>query len=104
MEPERWRQIERLYHAALKQEKGQRPRYLEQCCAGDESLRQEVESLLAGEETGSFLETPALEVAAKALAEDRLRGTDRASPPDSIVARRGWTFTKNTHLALSLSG
>ncbi len=41
---------------------GERAAFLEQVCAGDESLRQEVESLLA-EDAGvhSFLETPALE-------------------------------------------
>jgi serine/threonine protein kinase/tetratricopeptide (TPR) repeat protein len=87
MEPERWRQIERLYHAALEQETSHRARYLEQSCAGDESLRQEVESLLAGGETQSFLETPAIEVAAKALAADRLRRADLASPPDPMVGR-----------------
>jgi non-specific serine/threonine protein kinase len=87
MEPERWRQIERLYYAALEQEKSHRARYLEQSCAGDESLRREVQSLLAGEETVRFLETPALDVAAKALAEDRLRGADLARPPDPMVGR-----------------
>jgi serine/threonine protein kinase/Tol biopolymer transport system component len=69
--PERWRQIERLYHAALEREESQRAAYLHEVCAGDDALRQEVESLLAQQTAaGSFLETPALEVAAKALAED----------------------------------
>jgi hypothetical protein len=58
MEPERWRQIERLYYAVLEQEKSHRARYLEQSCAGDESLRREVESLLAGEETWTTLTSP----------------------------------------------
>ena len=58
--PERWREIERLYHATLEREQGQRAAFLEEACAGDESLRQEVESLLAQEgATGSFLESPA---------------------------------------------
>jgi serine/threonine protein kinase len=47
MESGRWRQIERLYHAALEKEAGDRASFLEQSCAADPSLRQEVESLLA---------------------------------------------------------
>lgn len=87
MGPERWRQIEQLYHAALKQEANRRPRLLDQACGGDEALRREVESLLAqGEETTSFLGAPALEVAAKALAQEQARsvrqtGTARAADP-----------------------
>ncbi len=49
MEPERWRRIEQLYHSALKVEESERAAFLEENCAGNESLRHEVESLLAGE-------------------------------------------------------
>src|SRR6266404_1629344 len=47
---------------------------LEEACAGDEALRREIESLLA-EENGSegFLESPALEIAAKKIAQDQTR-------------------------------
>ena len=42
---------------------------MEEACAGDDNLRREVESLLAQEERGNgFLEAPAMEVAARALA------------------------------------
>src|SRR6185503_3934960 len=47
MSPERWQQVEELYHAALESEPGQRGEFLAQACAGDEELRREVESLLA---------------------------------------------------------
>jgi serine/threonine protein kinase len=71
MKPERWQQIEQLYDAALEREEGQRAAYLQQVCAGDSSLLQEVESLLAQENGAErFLERPAMEVAAKALAEN----------------------------------
>ena len=64
MEPERWSQIERLYHAALELDKGEREGFLARACAGDESLRQEVESLLESDsQAGSFIESPAIEVA-----------------------------------------
>jgi serine/threonine protein kinase len=78
VEPERWRQIERLYYSALELEADRRAAFLDQACAGDRNLRREVESLLApleGDET--YLEAPALQVAAKALAREQIR---RSSP------------------------
>ena len=69
METERWRQIEHLYHSALEQEESRRAAFVEQACGGDESLRREVESLLAqAQGTESFLEASALDVAARDLA------------------------------------
>jgi non-specific serine/threonine protein kinase/serine/threonine-protein kinase len=69
MEPERWQEIERLYDSALNEEKGARAAFLERACKGDEALRRAVELLLAqNEKEDSFLESPAMEVAAKGLA------------------------------------
>ena len=60
MDAERWQKIERVFHAALQAEPDQRVGILSNLCAGDESLRHEVESLLAHHENaGSFIETPA---------------------------------------------
>jgi hypothetical protein len=47
MEPDRWEQIERLYHAALEREPDAREAFLDEACAGDEDLRREVAGLLA---------------------------------------------------------
>jgi serine/threonine-protein kinase len=47
MNPERWRQIEQLYHSALEQEPEQRNGFLAEACQDDADLRREVESLLA---------------------------------------------------------
>ena len=70
MTPERWKKVEQLYHAALEREESQRAAYLHEVCAGDNALQREVESLLAQESRAEqFLETPALDVAAKVLAE-----------------------------------
>jgi tetratricopeptide (TPR) repeat protein/predicted Ser/Thr protein kinase len=64
-----WRKIERIYHSALERESSQRAAFVEQACDGDEPLQREVESLLAqAENTESFLEAPAMEVAARSLA------------------------------------
>jgi len=68
---DRWQQIEQLYHAALEREESQRVAYLREVCGGDEALRREVESLLAQDKRGdALLESPALEVAARAMARD----------------------------------
>ena len=70
MTPERWQQVERLYHAALKREASQRAAFLREACPGDDELRGEVESLLAQEDGASLLEMPAIELAGKALGRD----------------------------------
>lgn len=75
MDGDRWRKIEEGYHAALKHNAGERRLFLDQACAGDEELRREIESLLACEnEAKGFLAEPALEQAAKSLAEEQAGG------------------------------
>lgn len=61
MNSERWEQIEELYHSTLELEADSRRAFLDVACAGDESLLQEVLSLLseAGRDD-AFLEEPAL--------------------------------------------
>ncbi|MGB9455342.1 MAG: protein kinase [Bryobacteraceae bacterium] len=69
---ERWQQIESLYHAALEQDVALRSGYVHQACAGDEELEREVASLLAQAEGGdAFLESPALDAAARVVAQDQ---------------------------------
>jgi eukaryotic-like serine/threonine-protein kinase len=71
MEPERWQNVERIYHSALKIERRQRGPYLLRACADDQALRAEVESLLKyAERPAKFFEKPAMEVVARSLAED----------------------------------
>jgi eukaryotic-like serine/threonine-protein kinase len=66
---DRWRKIEELFQAAQERPEGQRAAFLEEACTEDEDLRRDVESLLAQEkEAESFLETPAIEVLAQAMA------------------------------------
>ncbi|MFI5109007.1 MAG: protein kinase [Terriglobales bacterium] len=72
MEPERWRQIEKLYHSAAALQPGERAAFLERVCNGDPELRQEVESLLAHDQQAeNFIESPALEVAADLVAHNK---------------------------------
>src|SRR5262249_48066059 len=49
--PERWQQIKELFGAVLERSPDQRGAFLQQACGPDESLRAEVESLLAEEQT-----------------------------------------------------
>jgi serine/threonine protein kinase len=70
MTPDRWKLIEQLYHSALKQQPSRRSAFLQEACGGDETLRREVESLLAHQQSSEgFIEAPALEVAAKLMDE-----------------------------------
>jgi eukaryotic-like serine/threonine-protein kinase len=70
MKPERWQEIERLFNATLEQKPEKRAAFLAEACAGDESIRKEVERLLAlKSEAEGFIEKPAIEMAAKEMAE-----------------------------------
>jgi eukaryotic-like serine/threonine-protein kinase len=61
--PERWQQARELFKSALEREASERSAFLDEGCAGDESLRREVESLLSSLAQGSsFLETPAYQI------------------------------------------
>src|SRR5687768_10438825 len=69
MHPDRWNQISRLYHAALERDLAQRADFLDNACAGDDALRQEVASLLARDSTAqSLLRVPAVEMAGRMVA------------------------------------
>jgi len=76
MTPERWQQIDQLFHSALERDSGERAAFLAQACNGDESLRQEVESLIGShEQSESFIEAPASDIAAELLAVSEARLT-----------------------------
>ncbi len=69
MKPERWHEIVRLYYAALERKPEERAAFVREECGDDESLRKEVESLVACRpQAEKFMESPALEVAEGTLA------------------------------------
>ena len=69
MTSERWHRIEQIYNQAAARPRGERAIFLDEACAGDVDLRREVEGMLASESGATgFLEAPAMEVAARALA------------------------------------
>jgi Tol biopolymer transport system component len=67
-DPERWRRIQDLCHAALERDRPQRDAFLAAACEGDDDLRHEVESLLAHEgRTDGFLGASTMQAVAVAL-------------------------------------
>src|SRR5258707_15530916 len=69
MDSERWKQVDDVLQSVMDRAPEERDAFLLQACAGDQTLEREVGSLLTSEEpAGRFLENPALEVAARALA------------------------------------
>jgi eukaryotic-like serine/threonine-protein kinase len=110
MNPERWAQIERLYHAALEREPAARQAFLDAACAGDDALRREVATLLACDERAAgFIEAPAYEVVASALAaepdgEATALSADSGAPSQlgayQLVAPLGRGGMGEVHLAL----
>ncbi|MBA3711708.1 MAG: protein kinase [Pyrinomonadaceae bacterium] len=65
-----WQRIEELFHTTLQLADTDRADYLTRQCAGDETLRQEVESLVAAfESEPSFIQQPALSLGMKVLSD-----------------------------------
>jgi Tol biopolymer transport system component len=80
MDSERWKRVDDLLQAALARPPGERAEFLQQACGGDEALEREVQSLLSSEQqAGGFLLSPAIEVAAGAMARKQDPDTDTGS-------------------------
>src|SRR4029079_9550870 len=71
MEPGRWGRITDLYHATVARPPEERASFLGEECHGDERLRKQVQAMVkAHERAGSFIESPAFEVAPELLIND----------------------------------
>jgi serine/threonine protein kinase/Tol biopolymer transport system component len=72
MTPERWQQVKQIFNSAISYRPEDRSLFISQACSGDEQLRSEVESLIAShEQSGSFIDQPAFEVAASLLVNEK---------------------------------
>jgi serine/threonine protein kinase len=92
MTPERWSDVERVYHAALTHDAPQRGAFLAEACAGDEALRREVESMLASERAAAgFMSTPAVD-------------SGMLSPAASFVGRQLGPYTIQSPLGVGGMG
>ena len=71
MDQKRWQDINDLYNSALKRKQDDREAFLSAASGGDEDLLRDAEGLLeANDQAGDFLDSPAIEVAAKLIAEE----------------------------------
>ena len=72
MDSDRWKQIDTLLQSALERPPEERDAFLRNACARDEALERELRSLLTAQQhAGNFLESPAIEAAARVLARDQ---------------------------------
>ena len=80
MDSERWDRLNKLLHDALDRAPEERDAFLCQACGGDDALAHEARSLLSLEpQAVTFLERPAIELAARVGSEDLPE--DHAVPP-----------------------
>ena len=90
MDPEHWKRIEEVYHAAVVRAPGEREVLLEGACAGDDALRREVEALLAVSTEGRP-ETPALAGAAHMVSDPAASALTRSG--NALIPCRAFSFT-----------
>src|SRR3954454_25341365 len=84
MTPERWRDIERLYHAVQGRGTEERAAFLSDSCRNDAALRRDVESLLEFQlRAGDFIERPAVE----GQLASAVRRLEQSSVPGRLVGR-----------------
>ena len=68
MTPERWQEVEEIFHAAIDRAPQERAAFLHEACAGDDELRSEAAELIdAHEEARDFIEQPAIAHDARVL-------------------------------------
>src|SRR5262245_46446183 len=97
MKRERWEEVERLYHAALERDPTSRDAFLDEVCAGDVEMRREVAELLAYDDSNAdFIESPAIQIAAKNLAA--------TTPPESQTANTTGSRRIGVYQLLQLLG
>jgi predicted Ser/Thr protein kinase len=77
--PERWQRIARIYDAIAELDGAARDSFLSDACAGDDSLRAEVESLLQHDAADVVLDSPAWTTAASLFDDDPVL------PPGSVL-------------------
>src|SRR5688572_21327531 len=67
-----WRQVDKLFQAAVEVEPSRRAAYLDEACGGNSLLRSEVESLLTNDALDwEFIDRPAVESAAALLIDEQ---------------------------------
>jgi hypothetical protein len=91
---ERWRQIQKIFDDALKQELQARGRFLDRACSDDPSLRNEVEALLRSHSPASTFLDPAPQ---KGLTAPDVK------PTDGMIETSGNSFCRAINKRLMAS-
>jgi serine/threonine protein kinase len=100
MTPEQWQKIEAVLQQALDLPSHERMRFVSEACNGDAELTREVNSLAeAYEESGDFIEAPALESDAEVLFSFGEDSIGREVGPYRIVERLGTGGMGEVYLA-----
>ncbi len=87
---ERWRRVREILGEALERDPAEQASFVERASGQDESLRREVEELLAADlRAGEFLDTPAALAAAPLLSEEGSAQPPRAVGPYRILKLLG---------------
>lgn len=82
MQSEQWQRVDELLQSALQQPPDERETFVRQACGGDETLEWEIRSLLSShQKAGNFLESPAIEVAARSLARQESEAAQESTNP-----------------------
>lgn len=86
MTPDRWQQIEEVFHAALEVDRSERSSFLEARTDGDDELRAEVDKLISQfEDASSFIEQPVYEGAKSGFLSALLDETDDDPMVDKLL-------------------
>src|SRR5262245_33960490 len=87
MDGDRWNHVDRLLQSALDVPEIERDAFLRNACGGDDQLERDVRSLLAAHDrAGSFLDAPAIDLAARELAGER-RDDGSQAGPDPLIGQ-----------------
>jgi len=105
IDKDRWAKVESIYHAALEHEPEERAAFVSNECAGDHELESEVGSLLKFDgQSEAFMQTSALNVAAKTLAASQVTSEDEPKIEDigpyHLIKLIGEGGTGNVYLAV----
>ena len=100
MKSERWREIETVLQGALDRPPLERLSFLDDACAGDEKLKEEAASLVSAyEESGDFIEQPAIAQDARVLLGGDTANIGREIGPYRIIERLGAGGMSEVYLA-----
>lgn len=96
MKPDRFRQVDALFEAALERGGTKRAEFLDQACAGDEALRREVEKMLRFEQQAAhFIETDVFEMAANLISSQQERNQFHEAATNKATNRKS-SFTSES--------